>query len=287
MKQVDLETLVSACAGGGVDRKIACETLADGEKPPEQDDPSTELPPDFPPESFWLSKDAEYDWFDRNAFLERKESTKGNSNFYSNVFPSSNSSSQRFSSNLKSKTGIIGLPKTQKTAFVDSSTRRICKHANVSLFPKRSESMAKSAVVVTEPSSPNVSCIGRVRSKKGRRRRSKDKDKDKTNTAAANQVEKSRSTGKYQTKKKKGIYMKIVGIFRSDRKKKKEVVDKNRQQSKEEETPRTSSSAVEEFSPATVTAAVNCEPPGLGGMKRFTSGRRSTSSVDEETGRRE
>ena len=57
MPQVDLEILVSACAGG--DSKIACETLSDGndEQPQaaaaaaaEQQDP----PPDLPPESFWL-----------------------------------------------------------------------------------------------------------------------------------------------------------------------------------------------------------------------------------------
>ncbi|KAI3801419.1 hypothetical protein L1987_29524 [Smallanthus sonchifolius] len=75
MTQVDLEALASVCGVG--DRKITCETLAD-ESQAQAIPESTVL--DYAPESFWLSKDAEFDWFDRNAFLERKESIKGNSN---------------------------------------------------------------------------------------------------------------------------------------------------------------------------------------------------------------
>ncbi|KAA8518571.1 hypothetical protein F0562_016045 [Nyssa sinensis] len=167
MPQVDLATLVSVRGGGGSGRKIACEPMADGDQPIETQE-LPDVPPDFPPESFWLSKDAEFDWFDRNAVFERKESTKGNSNS-TNLNPNLNSSSQRFASNLKSKASIIGLPKTQKTSYVDAK-RKNCKPPNIRLFPKRPESVGKSTVPVTEPSSPKVSCMGRVRSKRGRRR---------------------------------------------------------------------------------------------------------------------
>ncbi|XP_010038972.2 uncharacterized protein LOC104427601 [Eucalyptus grandis] len=180
MPQVDL---VSACAGGSCDRKIACETIAGAEDPAsaqpaegglDQLSDRPEIPPDFPPESFWLSKDAEFDWFDRNAFYERKESTKASTNS-GNLNPSSNSNSnsQRFSLNRKSKASIIGLPKPQKSCFVDAKNRKTAaKAANARLFPKRNGSSGgKLNPSLIEPSSPKVSCMGRVRSKRDRNRR--------------------------------------------------------------------------------------------------------------------
>ncbi|KAL2508102.1 uncharacterized protein Fot_31749 [Forsythia ovata] len=114
---------------------------------------------DISPESFWVSKDVIYDWIDRNTFYERKESNKGNSNsanLNSNINPGSNSNSQRYSVNLNSKASIIGLPKTQKTTYVDSR-RRNCKPINIRLFPKRSKSVGKTTISMTEPSSPKFS----------------------------------------------------------------------------------------------------------------------------------
>jgi len=72
-----VETLISACAGDSIDRKIAYETQADDLKtdpPPE----SSHHHPDSPPESFWPSRDEENEWLDRNFIYERKESTKRN-----------------------------------------------------------------------------------------------------------------------------------------------------------------------------------------------------------------
>ncbi|TMW94040.1 hypothetical protein EJD97_010823 [Solanum chilense] len=283
MPQVDLETLVSACAGGGSDRKVACETLADsdgdGEKRVKDDlddeEKQSEHPPDFPPESFWLSKDAEFDWFDRNAFLDRKQSTKGIGHN-----PGSNSSSQRFSSTLKSKASIIGFPKTQKTSFIDSK-RRTCKPANIRLFPaKRSESTLKSASV-TEPSSPKVSCMGRVRSKRrSRSRRSSEKSKK----CEKNSLERSRSNN--GEKRKSGFCSRLLSIFRSNRSNKKPA---------RSSTDKTlgSKSTTEPINPLRKSksvsvgktrggAPVSVEPVGLGGMKRFSSGRRSGSWGGDE-----
>ncbi|KAL3825760.1 hypothetical protein ACJIZ3_021789 [Penstemon smallii] len=248
MTQVDLETIVTACAGGGKDRKIACETLAGGGG-------GDEVPPDFPPESFWLSKDAEYDWFDRNAFFERKDSTKGNnnsSNLNPHLNPNPNPNSQRFSVNLKSKASIIGLPKSQKATFADCK-RRSCKPANLSLFPKRSDSMV-------EPGSPKVSCMGRVKSKRCRRRSNSLRRSGKP-------VEKLR-TG--VEKEKTGLYSRVMSMFRSKKCPKKPT--------------RSGSRKVVEDPVRRIPVSTEpvVEPPGLGGMKRFISGRRSGSWTTED-----
>ncbi|KAL9153515.1 hypothetical protein ABFS82_10G054400 [Erythranthe guttata] len=282
MTQVDLETLV--CAGVGNDRRVACETLADDD-PPEnkvivggEDEDATEVPPDFPPESFWLSKDSEYDWFDRNAFnYERKESTKGNSNS-TNTNPSSNSNSQRFSVNLKSKASIIGLPKTQKNTFNDSK-RRTCKPPNIRLFPpKRTDSVGKSATPVAEPGSPKVSCMGRVRSKRCRRRSNSVKRSE-------NPVEKSSGGGE---KKKTGFCSKVMSMFRSKKSHRKnsrsgsrKVMEVVMEEAVVVEPLRKSVSVkVREIFPVSDEPAA--EPPGLGGMKRFVSGRRSGSWTSDD-----
>ncbi|GKC34158.1 hypothetical protein Tco_1046542 [Tanacetum coccineum] len=99
----------------------------------------------------------------QNAFLSRNESINSmNSNHHNNL--NSNPSSQRYNINqitLKSK-HVIGLP--QKTSYVDSKRRP----ANVRLFPANKKNSPTVTVAVTEPSSPKVSCIGRVRSKRCR-----------------------------------------------------------------------------------------------------------------------
>ncbi|KAL3839282.1 hypothetical protein ACJIZ3_023873 [Penstemon smallii] len=282
MPQVDLENLVTACGGGGGgnDRKIACETQAGGggggnDAPPNNDviPNDADVPPDFPPESFWLSKDAEYDWFDRNAILERKESTKGNNSNSTNLNPSLNSNSQRSSVNLKSKAYIIGLPKTQKAAFADSK-RRTCKPASVRLFPKRSESVGKpNPVSVAEPGSPKVSCMGRVRSKRGRRRSNSLRRSEKP-------VEKLKTGG---DKQKTGLYSKVMSMFRS--KKGKNKPRRSGSKKVEEEPvmvePQRRSVSVQ-VRRVSVSSEPDAEPPGLGGMKRFASGRRSGSWTGEE-----
>ena len=77
MPKVNQETLVYVYPGGSYDNKIVYETLATTEGEPDdhlhtaEKNGQEENPPDFPPESFWLSKDAELDWFDRNAVYER------------------------------------------------------------------------------------------------------------------------------------------------------------------------------------------------------------------------
>ncbi|KAJ6914651.1 hypothetical protein NC651_016816 [Populus alba x Populus x berolinensis] len=263
MPQVDLETLVSACAGGSCDRKVACETIAASSTTTTNHSQPPEAPPDFPPESFWLSKDAELDWFSTNAYYERKDSTKGNSNSTNlnpNIIPNPNpSNSQRFSS-LHTKASIIGLPKTQKSTFVvDKNNRRNCKPGNTRLFPKRSGSTGKSVV---EPSSPKVSCMGRVRSKKDRNRRLRKQQK--------------KESTKRDKKEKKSFFASFKAIFRS-KSNNKDISLKSGNVTLHK------SSDIRDRLPASDRDApprrsVGMEPVvGLGGMTRFASGRRSES----------
>ncbi|XP_022842748.1 uncharacterized protein LOC111366256 [Olea europaea var. sylvestris] len=246
MPQVDLETLN--------DTKMVSETLVKEDLPkneeiPDAGEDSVDVPPepDYPPESFWLSKDAEYDWFDRNAVYEHKESIRGNSNSTNlnpSINPNSNSSSQRIPVHVKSRASIIGLPQTQKTTFVDSK-RRYCKQTNIRLFPKRSESVGKTADSVVEPSSPKVSCMGRVRSKRGRRRSNslKKKDHNKPIRSRSRRVVVEETVAAVEPQRK-SVSVKLREIPVSD-----EPV---------------------------------AEPPGLGGVKRFASGRRSGSWTAED-----
>ncbi|CAI8614858.1 unnamed protein product [Vicia faba] len=265
---LQVETLVSACAGGSTDRKIACESQADDHKT----DPPEHIP-DSPPESFFLSKDEETEWLDRNFVYERKESTKGNSNS-GNLNPNStshsnsnsNTSSQRFA-NLKSKTSMIGLPKPQKPSFIDAKNRRNHKPSNIKLFPKRSASVGKS---FAEPSSPKVSCMGRVRSKRGRT----------TSAAAAAVKEKSA-----RNERKRSFFESLRSIFRSggrnepDRRTDPPVTNTNgignsNSKARDSTASLNDVSFVESVSRNSVSES---EPPSLGGMNRFKSGRRSDS----------
>ncbi|XP_010271738.1 PREDICTED: uncharacterized protein LOC104607736 [Nelumbo nucifera] len=287
MPQGDLETLV--CGGGGGDGKIACETLIGDHRPPENKD-HLEDPPDQPAESFWLSKDQELDWFDQNVFYERKDSKKGisnNNNHSSNLNPSLNSnfSSQRYSLNLKSKASIIGLPKPQKSCYADCRFRRSCRASNARLFPKKTDSASgKPAVPVSEPSSPRVSCIGRVRPKDRSRHRGRNRRR------SAEKAEKTAATAPVTPKSKRektGIWASLKAIFRSGCKAQQAVkIDEQPIFSPAQE----SVSSIPFKSPASITASeIEPPPPGLAGLKRFASGRRSETwiadDLDESFGR--
>ncbi|KAL2323075.1 hypothetical protein Fmac_027454 [Flemingia macrophylla] len=274
---------VSACAGGSADRKIACEPLpADAEE---------DHHPDSPPASFWLSGDAEYDWWDRNAVYERNESTKGNSissNLHNN--PSSNNNSQRFSSkNLKSKAAIIGLPKPQKTSFADAKSRR-CYHrpGNGRLFPRRNVSVGgkSESSAVVEPSSPKVSCIGRVRSKRDRNRRLRNRQRSVSSTvtaASSAAATVTRQKSSRSQRKKTGFFESVRAIFRSGRRGKaaqKADIPAGEESSSKKKKKRSSSGkkargSTSSRNDASFEESVSSAPPGLGSLNRFASGRRS------------
>lgn len=153
------------------------------------------------------------------------------------------------------------MPNTQKANHVDNK-RRQSKAPIMRLFPsKRSESI-KSTAAMAEPSSPKVSCIGRVRSKKGRRR--------KVTVKAV--VERTRSADEVK-KKKKGFYSGLMSLFRSDRRcSNKSSVSIN------EPVCRKKSEAGKKCDDR-VSCGSESEAVSLGGMTRFVSGRRSESWI--------
>ncbi|GMH28720.1 hypothetical protein Nepgr_030563 [Nepenthes gracilis] len=263
MPEVDL----MAICGGGNERKITCESLAEDDKASE--DEVQEQEPDDQPEqaplSFWLSKEAELDWLNRNAFIERKDSGRSNTNSHSgNLNPNLNATiSQRYFS--KSRASIIGLPKQQKTNYADHNFRRHNRPASVRLFPKRSESgSGKSTDSFTEPSSPKVSCIGRVRSKSHHGRRMRN---------LRNQPEPAITKTRSVRKAKTGFWTNIRSIFRSrGHKPEEKTVDKP----KESPTLKKSRS-VRKHEFYSTPSETPSEPPSLGALTRFSSGRRSDS----------
>ncbi|TYI32862.1 hypothetical protein ES332_A04G092000v1 [Gossypium tomentosum] len=270
MPQGNLETLVSACAGGSCDNKIICETLATSESDsddhlhPAEKHIEEEIPSDFPPESFWLSKDAEFDWFDRNAFYERKDSHKGNSGPNSaNLNPNLNSisNSQRFSLR-KPKASIIGLPKPQKSCFVETKNR---KPGNTRLFPKRPGSV-KSDRPVVEPSSPKVSCMGRERSKRDRNGRLKRNSQKSTGVETV----KEKTTGK-----RSGLFSSFRAIFRSSGKASESDALPVAPSPPGNRDIRSRLPPDDRDAISIEPEIMESEPVSLGGMKRLASGRRS------------
>ncbi|XP_010558989.1 PREDICTED: uncharacterized protein LOC104827508 [Tarenaya hassleriana] len=287
MPQVDLEILVPSVSSGGSDRKIGCETLAGDPI----DDPKTRPdagsvatpPQDFPPESYFLSKEDQIEWLSQNAFFERKESQKGNStsnsnpgsNFNPNSNPGStshpNSNSQRIS--LKPKASIFGLPKPQKTCFNEAKSRRNCRIAKALLIPKRVGSRLKSDPSLSEPSSPKVSCMGRVRSKRDRSHRIRRQKSVRSNPVIDNP---NRS-------KKPGFLASFRAIFRTG------GGCKDVSSSARGEDVHPAARDIRNRLPPDDVDAVSAGPrrslnepvrSGLGGMNRFASGRRADLLVD-------
>ncbi|KAI3995151.1 hypothetical protein MKX01_031953 [Papaver californicum] len=221
-----------------------------------------ENPPDFPAESFCLSKEEEFDWVDRNAFYERKDSTKGKSNSSSTTahHNHSTSTSQRFSLNsMKSKSSIIGLPKAPHNTCKFRHTTNGKTPTNVPFFPKRSRS--KSYVQDAEPSSPKVSCIGRVRSRRQRLRQlSRQRSSTITNT----------TTTVKPSKTKFWMSFKSVLCLRCRDNQAVNIADGST------ETASTPSQKSEKRKSSSDSTSV-AEPHGMNDSKRFASGRRYDS----------
>ncbi|KAK9755296.1 hypothetical protein RND81_01G016100 [Saponaria officinalis] len=199
---------------------------------------------DYAAESFWVSQDAELDWLDRNAVIDRKDSGKAS-------LPPSSNGSNRFSGSIKTKPSIIGLPKPTKPNY-----RRPCKASSVRLFPKRTNSVGNNK---SEPSSPKVSCMGRVRSRRGKSRRNKSAVQDTKpgfwNNFRAMFRPKSHDNGNNNSNDNSSSNNKT----------------KNQKQKKKKR----------EFESNEGTGGGAAEAPGLGGVKRFASARRSDGWASE------
>ncbi|XP_068658108.1 uncharacterized protein [Aristolochia californica] len=256
MPPVDLETLIRSgggCVGG--DRKVVCESLIDSHLASEKSDVPLS-PPDFPADSFRLPKEDVIEWFDRNAFYERKQSTRGNANFVlshgSNLNPNfSNSTSQRIS--VKSKAHILGLPKLPDSGQLRRTFRQSCRPPSIRFFPKQSGKQAADPSL-TEPSSPKVSCIGRVRSRRDkRRRRNKRHDGSKDENKAP------------KKEKKPNIWRNLRSMLRLNGRQQERSVSSDRKSSPTDSLPGLGENTAE------------AAPPSLGNINRFSSGRRSAS----------
>ncbi|PKA65761.1 hypothetical protein AXF42_Ash013176 [Apostasia shenzhenica] len=137
--------------------------------------------PDFPPESVQVPIIAEIRWTTLNKALDREESTIGHANPKSSrSSPKPKSVSQRFAASgaIKPNGRIIGLPsKIQQSGFTGNGSRR---PMTVRIFPRKIAGDCggrKPGVPEREPGSPKVSCFGNVSSERDReiyRRRSRE-----------------------------------------------------------------------------------------------------------------
>lgn len=148
--------------------------IADGDDDKCHQDLSRDSNPDIPPDSSWVPTENEFEWFDRNSFIQRKGSIKITLSRVSDR-TSNNSSSQRSMSHKQnsSSSSFIGggaLPNFHKKSSIVHK-RNSCKPENLRLFRSRSEPGGNSSLQVNEPGSPKVSCMGRVGSRKGRGKR--------------------------------------------------------------------------------------------------------------------
>lgn len=201
---------------------------------------------DHPPDSYSIPKHAEFDWFVRNAFFERSYSTKAN-----NSASASNTLLPPPLKQLrKSDSSIIWIPKTQSrrsSTLTDTKIRRA--PPSIRLVPRRNDAVAK-----TEPSSPKVSCTGRVKQKKNQPAK---KSKKKKETSSDRRRESSGT-----------LWTRLREVFRSG---------KLKAPLREAEAPammwrikRSKSSRVQQSSIA---------EPVSGSLTRFASGRKSDSWI--------
>lgn len=114
-----------------------------------------------PPESYAVCQSKVSDWLNNhNTFIERKASVKFA--ISKNLNPCQTRPSRRsVSLNQKPKLSIIGFRKKQ-VHQTETKSKNNDKPDNVKLFRNRSERGRDYCLLITEPVSPRVSCVGRV-----------------------------------------------------------------------------------------------------------------------------
>ncbi|KAJ8505089.1 hypothetical protein OPV22_005975 [Ensete ventricosum] len=251
MPQVDLEAIV--CGGG--DTRVACETQFAVAQPRALDDP------DFPPESVVVRVgDDGLDWANVGAAVyDRDDTTKGSTNpkvqaqQWQHAKP--RSSSHRFSGGIQAKPPIIGLPGKvqQHYGYLSRSGRHT---AAAPIFPKTpsvpgAARWRKSTVPLQEPGSPKVSCIGKVLSEKEcdrypklRRQSLEEEDKKMERVESA------------------GCWASVTTAFYCV------GAESTAKETKPGDTPGKVAGE------RRIAAEPAMEPPALGAMRRFSSGRR-------------
>ncbi|RWW49168.1 hypothetical protein BHE74_00044704 [Ensete ventricosum] len=251
----DLEALV--CGG---DTKVACETQIGAPPLPLPDDH------DLPPESIVVRVGRGRDPFWAEFNYERDDSTKGSTNpkaqaqqQHAKFNSKHRSNSQRLSGGLQGKPPIIGIPgKIQNhSGHLGRSVR--CP-ANGRIFPKKPPRPGggggggrKSAVPDEDPGSPKVSCIGKVLSERER-------DRCRRQRRLSPSEEEEDKVGRVESS---GCWASLSAVICCG--------DRERQ----------AGSVTGQTTKADSPAKTAAEPPGIGAMRRFASGRRTESwSVD-------
>lgn len=120
-----------------------------------------------PPDSFWVAENEELDWYNHNAFMQRKGSLK--------VILSrklDHSSQRSVSLNQKPKTSIIGLPKHAMTGGDGRRNQRVGNNGKL-MFRSRSVPGENRVGHGSEPGSPRVSCMGKVGSRRNKNGKSR------------------------------------------------------------------------------------------------------------------
>ncbi|WOL16044.1 hypothetical protein Cni_G24826 [Canna indica] len=269
MPQVDLETLVC-----GDDSRLACETLSSHGAPSPQSAPAEDDL--YPPSS--VSFEAPVGWSGSSLGYRvygREESTKGITNPKSSsnqANPKSRSSSDRFPAAAanppSSKPPIIGLPAKIQTSRYDG--RCIRRPTQGRIFPKKGSRRGgkKPAVPESEPGSPKVSFFGKILSDSERARRRREQRR-----------------GSAGERESLGCWARFAGFFRCG----------DSGSGVTEAALQVRGSGISSSSPPSESVrektarkswAVETQPaaemgPGLGGLKRFSSGRRAASWGEE------
>ncbi|KAF3321793.1 hypothetical protein FCM35_KLT14009 [Carex littledalei] len=261
-------------------------------------DTSGEVDP--PAESYRLPFGAEIDWIGLHKVYERDESVKETTNpkSHSHLHNSKNvgSNSQRFSGNLKP--GIIGLPgNIQNSSILGHSARR---PSCVRMIPQKNSSGGKLSALEAEPGSPKVSCMGKVLSEKPKgpsQLRRKSKAKKAPRSASKKSPAKTEHKGP-------GCLFRMARILCGSKKRAMDVADESirlenggdfsvsARISFGKDIKMKGRTSFERDVDAKETVIIENERdtpvpvpvPGIGGIKRFASGRKVEWNFETETG---
>jgi hypothetical protein len=215
-----------------------------------------------PPESTQLRVGDDVAWSDINGVYDRDDSLKGNTNpkcLLTRAHHAASSSSQRFSGNLKSTAApIIGLPGGK---LGQGGGARRGGHPPA-IFPKKARTggggrQAKPAV--PEPGSPKVSCFGKVHSIRERSFRRRPSLSPPQPRPAAG------CCGGFLMRRSRSRNSAVECVDQSPPPPPPSAAARRRELKEAEEAP----------------------PPGLGGLRRFSSGRRAAdwAAETEDDGR--
>ncbi|OAY63966.1 hypothetical protein ACMD2_03982 [Ananas comosus] len=220
----------------------ALETLAAAAEEEEEEE-EEESDPEMPPESFRIGIGEEFDWAELNAVLDRDDSTRGSANPKSQQqqhhHHHANPSKPR-SDDSQRFSGIIVLPGAIPIsgAYLGRSARRARRKKMAGNGGGRA---GRGAVPETDPGSPKVSCAGKVMSQRDRHR-----NPGILRRSPEDEDEEERGG-------RRGSFVAVaLRLFRGCG----------------------AGPSPSDNAPAMVAAA----PPGLGGMKRFASGRKGECS---------